>query len=84
MDSTFYNYTKAEFLFKTLHDSINLQEVYAYKAVLLINHRIFLEGQTQILEAMSINHAHKSAKAKYSESMIMANALTGLEQYFIE
>ncbi|KUF43382.1 two-component sensor histidine kinase [Myroides marinus] len=80
-DSTFYNYTKAEFLFKTIHDSISLQDVYAHKAVLLINHRIFLEGQTQILEAMSINQSNKSAKAKYSESMIMANALTGLEQY---
>lgn len=80
-DSTFYNFTKAEFLFKSIHDSINLQDVYAYKAMLLINHSIFTEGQTQILKAMSLNRSNKSAKAKYSESMIMANALTGLEQY---
>lgn len=80
-DSTFYNYTKAEFLFKSINDSVNLQDVYAYKAILLLNHNIFTEGQTQILKAMSLNRSNKSAKAKYVESMIMANALNGLEQY---
>ncbi|MFD0701695.1 tetratricopeptide repeat-containing sensor histidine kinase [Myroides pelagicus] len=80
-DSTFYNYTKAEYLFKTIGDSVHLEEVYAAKAVLLLNHNIFTEGQSQIIEAMSLNREHKSIKAKYSESLIMANALAGLDQY---
>lgn len=80
-DSTFYNLTKAEFLFKSINDSINLQDVYAAKAVLLINHNIFAEGKAQIVAAMNINKDNKSAKVHYSECMIMANALTGLERY---
>ncbi|MGL4585182.1 MAG: tetratricopeptide repeat-containing sensor histidine kinase [Flavobacterium sp.] len=80
-DSTFYNYTKAEFLFKSINDSVNLQDVYAHKAILLLNHNIFTEGQTQILKAMSLNRSNKGAKAKYLESMIMARALNELEQY---
>lgn len=80
IDSTYYNYTKAEFLFKSIHDSINLQEVYSHKAIVLLNNKIFSEGQSQILKAMSINKEHKDARIKYSESIIMANALVGLEQ----
>lgn len=80
-DSTYYNLTKAEFLFKSINDSINLQDVYAAKAVLLINHNIFVEGEAQIVAAMNLNKKNKSAKVQYAECMIMANALRGLEQY---
>ncbi|MDM1064957.1 two-component sensor histidine kinase [Myroides odoratimimus] len=80
IDSTYYNYTKAEFLFKSIQDSVNLQEVYSHKAIILLNNKIFTEGQSQILKAMNVNKEHKDARIKYSESIIMANALVGLEQ----
>ncbi|MCC9043522.1 two-component sensor histidine kinase [Myroides sp. M-43] len=80
IDSTYYNYTKAEFLFKSIQDSVNLQEIYTHKAIVLLNNSIFIEGQEQILKAMSINKHHKDARIEYSESVIMANSLVGLDQ----
>lgn len=80
-DSTYYYLTKSESLLKSIKDSVILQDVYLFKAVLLLNHKIYAEGQSQIIKSMELNRSEKSLRLKYTESLFMTDALKGLERY---
>lgn len=79
-DSAYYNYTKAEYLYKNLSDSIALQDIYTFKAVILARNGIYSEAQTNILNSMSINKQQKNLKVRYAENALMAETLIGLSQ----
>ena len=80
-DSTYYYLTKSEFLLKSIKDSVILQDVYMFKAVLFLNNKIYTEGQSQIINSMKLNRREKSLRLKYMESLLMTEALKGLERY---
>lgn len=79
-DSAFYNYTKAEYLYKNLNDSIALQDIYTFKAIILARNGIYSEAQTNILNSMSINKQQKTLKVRFAENALMAETLIGLSQ----
>ncbi|SEJ33444.1 Histidine kinase [Myroides marinus] len=80
-DSTYYYLTKSEFLLSSIKDSIVLQDVYVFKAVLLLNDKIYTEGEAQIIKSMALNRDQKSLRLKYTESLCLTDALKGLEQF---
>jgi signal transduction histidine kinase len=80
-DSTYYYLSKSEFLLKAANDSVVLQDVYLFKAGLLLNDKVYAEGQSQVLKSMKLNRSDKSLRLKYNESILMTEALKGLEQY---
>lgn len=80
-DSTYYYLTKSEFLLNSINDSIVLQDVYVFKASLLLNDKIYTEGESQIIKSMALNRSQKSLRLKYAESICLTDALKGLERY---
>lgn len=80
-DTAFYNYTKAEFLYKKTNDTLNLKETYVLKSIILLNNGIYAEAQSTILNLMKLNDAQKDLKNEYIEKLFMGTALTGLGDF---
>lgn len=80
-DSSLYNYTKSEMLFRHSKDTVNLNLALTYKAIILVNNRLYEEAETSILEAMSLSKDNTLSTTLYTQNLMLGSILTGLGQY---
>lgn len=77
-DTAYYYYTKAEFLYTNINDTVSLRDVYRSKGVVLLNNRIFTEAQSNILKLIRLNKYQDDIKVDYMSKLILGSILAGL------
>ncbi|MHC5202120.1 tetratricopeptide repeat-containing sensor histidine kinase [Myroides sp. LJL119] len=80
-DSSLYNYTKAEMLFRHTNDTLNLSQTLTFKGIVLVNNRIFEEAETTIIQAMSLTNHVKNSNLLYTQNLMLGATFSGLGQY---
>ncbi|MHC5354764.1 tetratricopeptide repeat-containing sensor histidine kinase [Myroides sp. LJL115] len=80
-DSTLYNYTKSEMYYRQSNDTLNLINVLVFKSITLLNDRFYTEAQSSLLEAISYEGFNQDMHTKFTITLMLGNALTGLSQY---
>ena len=80
-DSTLYNYTKAEMYYRQSNDTLDLLNVLVFKSITLLNDRFYSEAQSSLLEAISYQGLNRDLHTKFTISLMLGNALTGLSEY---
>lgn len=77
-DTAYYYYTKAEFIYISINDTVLLRDVYRSKGVVLLNNRIFTEAQSNILKLIRLNKYQDDIKVDYMSKLILGSILAGL------
>lgn len=80
LDTAFYYYTRAEYLYTNINDTLELRDVYRSKAVVLLNNRIFTEAQTNILKLIRLNKYQDDIKVDYVSKFLLGSILVGLDE----
>lgn len=80
VDSSYYYFTKAEYLFSKRRDSLELEEVYLHKAELLTVNSIYGEAENQMTKSIGYGLSHTDSKRLFQQYCITGEILVGLEQ----
>lgn len=80
VDSSYYYFSKAEYLFLKTKDSLDLEEVYLHKAELLTGNSIYGEAENQMTKAIGYGLNNPDSKRLFQQYCIMGEILVGLEQ----
>lgn len=77
-DTAYYYYTKAEYIYTAINDTVLLRDVYRSKGVVLLNNRIFTEAQSNVLKLIRLNKYQDDIKVDYMSKLILGSILAGL------
>lgn len=81
VDSSYYYYNQAEFHYKRLNDSINLQKTYFSLSSILAEGGVFTEAEDQMDKVISFNKGEISVKDSFTQNFASGKISFGLEKY---
>lgn len=79
-DSAFYYYTKAEVLYESIEDTVDIKNVYLFKGIVLLNKGIFTEAETNTLKLIQLNKTQDDIKTEYAATLLLGSIFAGLGQ----
>lgn len=81
VDSSYYYFNQAEFHYKRLNDSVNLQKTYLSLSQILADRGVFTEAEDQMRKVISLNGKTPSVKDSYTQYCTLGKISFGLEKY---
>lgn len=81
VDSSYYYFNQAEYHYKRLNDSVNLQKTYLSLSLILANQGVFTEAEDQMDKVISLNRRVVPVNDSFIQNSTLGKICLGLEKY---